>query len=118
MQCESFHSLYSSRITQFGSNTVDPSLGACAVYYWIWIHVLPKRGKYAIRQTVLILDSGAQTHELVKVPLTQLEDWDTKHDVVGKQIANHGSSYEPKDGSDDGVVRERAIVDGEIKASL
>ncbi|CZT12731.1 related to methionine transport protein, high affinity [Rhynchosporium agropyri] len=94
-------------------------LGACAVYYWLWIHVLPKRGKYAIRQTVLVLDSGAQTHKLVKVPLSELEEWDSKHDVVGKQVAGSGSSYEPKDGSeDDGVVRERILVDDSKKVEL
>ena len=90
------------------------SLAACALYYWIWVHFLPKRGGYAIRQTVLVLDSGAQTHELVKVPLSELEEWDAKHDVIGKQVAGSGSSYEPKEGSDDGgVVRERVLVDGD-----
>ncbi|KAK0102081.1 hypothetical protein ONS96_006045 [Cadophora gregata f. sp. sojae] len=90
-------------------------LAACALYYWVWVHFLPKRGGYAIRQTVLVLDSGAQTHELVKVPLSELEEWDAKHDVIGKQVAGSGSSYEPKEGSSDdgGVVRERVFVDGD-----
>ena len=32
------------------------SIGLCGVYYWLWIYILPKYGKYAIRQTRLVLD--------------------------------------------------------------
>jgi hypothetical protein len=52
---------------------------------------------------------------LVKVPLSELEEWDARHDVIGKQVAGSGSGYEPKEGSEDGggVFRERVVVDGE-----
>ncbi|OBT81058.1 hypothetical protein VE02_10313, partial [Pseudogymnoascus sp. 03VT05] len=57
-------------------------LAACSVYYWVWTHFLLRRGNYAIRQTVIVLDSGAQTHKLNKVPNSELAEWDAKHDVV------------------------------------
>ncbi|KAF2811971.1 high affinity methionine permease [Mytilinidion resinicola] len=59
----------------------------CGVYYYVWIHVLPKFGKYEIRQTVLVLDeSGATTHQLVRVPNAELAAWDAEHDVVGRVV--------------------------------
>nr|OQO22187.1 hypothetical protein B0A51_09242 [Rachicladosporium sp. CCFEE 5018] len=61
-------------------------IGLCGVYYYFWIYAIPKWRGYAIRQTRLVLDDGAVTHQLVKVPLTELEGWDDSHDVNGNKL--------------------------------
>lgn len=79
----------------------------CAVYYWVWIWLLPKIGGYQVRQEVLILDHGAQSQVLTKVPLAELALWDETHDTTGRrlddgsdgsveQIGVHGSSTPEK----------------------
>ena len=39
-----------------------------------------------MRQTVLILDDGSVTHQLIKVPNDQLKKWDTEHDEAGHSV--------------------------------
>jgi hypothetical protein len=58
----------------------------CGLYYVAWIYVLPRLGKYRIRQEVLVLDSGAQSHRLIKVSLDQLEEFEATHDAVGREV--------------------------------
>lgn len=57
------------------------------MYYWAWVSVLPRLGGYRLRQEVLELDSGAQSHSIVKVPLADLNDWDSTHDAVGRLLS-------------------------------
>ncbi|KFZ13115.1 hypothetical protein V501_03868 [Pseudogymnoascus sp. VKM F-4519 (FW-2642)] len=84
-------------------------LAACGVYYWVWTHFLPRRGNYALRQTVIVLDSGAQTHKLNKVPNSELAEWDARHDVIGKEISS-GSKVDSNTGSnEDEVIRQRVL---------
>ncbi|KAL5365158.1 amino acid permease-domain-containing protein [Aspergillus floccosus] len=56
----------------------------CGAYYFLWIKVLPKRGGYQFRQTIIQLDGGASAHRLVKVPNDQLAEWDAEHDATGR----------------------------------
>ncbi|KIW12680.1 hypothetical protein PV08_09958 [Exophiala spinifera] len=67
-------------------------IALCGVYYWLWIIAIPKWHGYRIRQQVDTLDSGANAHKLVKVPLDQVKEWDETHDPTGKLIADtlHG----------------------------
>ncbi|TDZ18190.1 High-affinity methionine permease [Colletotrichum orbiculare MAFF 240422] len=67
-------------------------LVGCGVYYWLWIFVVPKARGYSIRQQVLELADGAQSHELVKVPVAELGDWDAAHDNVGRPLRHVSSS--------------------------
>lgn len=60
----------------------------CVVYYVVWIYVLPKAGKYTVRQEILVLDNGATSHVLVKVPNSQVSEWDASHDPTGKSIVS------------------------------
>lgn len=60
------------------------SVALCGVYYFVWIKVLPKRGGYQFRQTIIQLDGGATAHQLVKVPNDQLAEWDAEHDATGR----------------------------------
>lgn len=62
------------------------SLIACAIYYYLWISVIPKLRGYRIRQEVLRLEDGAQSHKLVKVPVAKLAEWDATHDAVGRPL--------------------------------
>ncbi|KAF6814221.1 high affinity methionine permease [Colletotrichum plurivorum] len=61
-------------------------LVGCGVYYWLWIFVVPKARGYRIRQQVLELANGAQSHQLVKVPVVELAEWDATHDHVGRSL--------------------------------
>jgi hypothetical protein len=61
----------------------------CAAYYMVWIWLLPMLKGYRIRQELVNLGDGAQTHQLVKVPVAKLADWDATHDAVGRQITTH-----------------------------
>ncbi|KAJ5047677.1 uncharacterized protein L3040_003497 [Drepanopeziza brunnea f. sp. 'multigermtubi'] len=60
-------------------------LGVCALYYYLWIQVLPKRRGYEIRQELIVLETGEATNNLVNVPISQLAEWDRTHDVAGKR---------------------------------
>jgi amino acid transporter len=63
-------------------------LAACGIYYYVWIHLLPKLRHYQIRQGVVELDGGAITHTLVRVPNSEVADWDANHDVVGRSLTH------------------------------
>ncbi|KAG5720621.1 hypothetical protein E4T56_gene4549 [Termitomyces sp. T112] len=56
------------------------------IAYLLRIHVLPKLGGYAIRQSVEKLDDGAIINKLVKVPNAEVENWDATHDKHGEVI--------------------------------
>lgn len=43
-------------------------LVACGMFYVVWMILLPRIFRYKFRQQVLLLDNGAQTQVLVKVP--------------------------------------------------
>ncbi len=52
--------------------------------------MIPKISGYRIRQEVLVLDDGAQSHRVVKVSVAEVADWDAKHDAVGH--LHHGGA--------------------------
>ena len=62
----------------------------CGLYYFVWIQVLPRAMGYRVRQEVVQLDGGVQTHNLVKVPVDQLNEWDAMHDATGRIISTTG----------------------------
>lgn len=62
------------------------SLLACGVYYYLWIHAIPKWCGYRIRHETVVLAGGEVTHRLVKVDLDKLDEWDAKHDAGGDQV--------------------------------
>ncbi|KAF2093562.1 high affinity methionine permease [Rhizodiscina lignyota] len=66
----------------------------CSVYYWVWIGLLPKLGKYKIRQTYEDLGDGAVTHKLVRVRDEDVAQWDDEHDVTGRLVHRHGRELE------------------------
>jgi amino acid transporter len=69
----------------------------CGIYYWVWMKVLPRYGKYEMRSEVLdVDDNGANTHRLVKIPLTELEEWDATHDDAGNLRRRHSPTDSPQ----------------------
>lgn len=61
-----------------------------------------------MRQEVLVLDDGAQSHQLVKVPVAALSEWDATHDAVGRRLHVDAGSVGAL-GSVDGHERHVAI---------
>lgn len=89
--------------TRDGTNTNNPfSLIGCAVYYYFWIRVIPHFRGYRIRQETIVLEDGAQSHSLVKVPVGEIERWDATHDAVGRSLTRTSES-----GSDNNVASEK-----------
>ncbi|KAG7286728.1 hypothetical protein NEMBOFW57_009040 [Staphylotrichum longicolle] len=74
----------------------------CAVYYYFWIRVIPHFRGYRIRQETIVLEDGAQSHSLVKVPVGEIERWDATHDAVGRSLTRTSES-----GSDNNVASEK-----------
>jgi hypothetical protein len=60
------------------------SLLVCGLYYYVWAKVLPKWKGYVLRQELVDLGGGAETHIIKMVPVSQVADWDIDHDAVGR----------------------------------
>ena len=69
----------------------------CGIYYTMWIKILPRVGGYEMRYKVIVLGSGAEAHELVKVPKDKLEEWDREHDATGVQRRDSSNEEVEKD---------------------
>ncbi|ORY64479.1 amino acid permease-domain-containing protein [Pseudomassariella vexata] len=69
---------------------------ACGVYYFVWSKALPKLRCYELRQEVLNLGNGAQSHKIVKVPVDDVVEWDSTHDAVGRPL-DRGVTNSPHD---------------------
>lgn len=76
------------------------SLAVSAIAYFVWIVVLPKYGKYAVRQVVDHQDDGAQNLRVVKVPLAELEAWDATHNDHGDDILDTQWKAQGNNGAD------------------
>jgi hypothetical protein len=59
-------------------------IGICGAYYYVWMKVLPRWGKYAIRSQVD--DDCADPHRLVRVSDAEVAFWDASHDELGRAI--------------------------------
>ncbi|OOG00652.1 hypothetical protein ASPCADRAFT_125662 [Aspergillus carbonarius ITEM 5010] len=59
-------------------------IAACGAYYYLWIKILPRLGKYELRQTIITVGGDATAHKLVRVPVSQVEEWDREHDATGR----------------------------------
>ncbi|KAJ4299632.1 hypothetical protein N0V90_004878 [Kalmusia sp. IMI 367209] len=78
----------------------------CGIYYVAWIYIIPRLKGYRICQEVIVLDDGAQTHNLIKVPLNELAEWEATHDALGRSL-QHGDS------GSDSKERDEIVADGE-----
>lgn len=59
---------------------------ACGAYYVAWVKFIPRWRGYRLRQEVLQLEGGEQTHNLVKVPIADIPEWDLTHDAIGHPV--------------------------------
>ncbi|CAG8275050.1 unnamed protein product [Penicillium salamii] len=64
----------------------------CGIYYYLWIGLLPRWKGYEHRQTLVELDDGSITHQLVKVSKEDLTRWDDEHDATGRVYRRTGYS--------------------------
>jgi amino acid transporter len=79
-------------------------LALCALYYVVWIIVIPRVSGARMRYELVQLGNGAETHRLVKVPVDQLDRWDREHDATGaKAGAGHSDLFEKSEGSEENV---------------
>lgn len=86
---------------------------AVGVYYTVWKYVLPHFGGYRLRQEVLVLDNGAQSHQILKVPIEDVATWDATHDAVGRPLGDYSSdskeSNHGKGGEGVGVIEQKPV---------
>lgn len=71
------------------------SLIACGLYYYFWATLLPNWKGYQLRSEAVTLDNGVQSHEIRKVPVSELDEWEATHDVTGR-------------------LRQRAVLQSEV----
>lgn len=68
-------------------------VAACGIYYLLWVKLVPRWRGYRLRQEVLQLDGGEQSHHLVKVPVQELVEWDATHDAIGRRVDSNQSAH-------------------------
>lgn len=60
--------------------------------------MIPKWRRYAVRQRVVTWPDGAAGHEIVKIPLSEVAEWDATHDPTGRSLRapsiDHGEGAE------------------------
>lgn len=56
----------------------------CVFYYYVWAKILPKIYGYEHRVKFYSLANGEHGHSVIKVKLSELEDWDATYDGSGK----------------------------------
>jgi hypothetical protein len=58
-------------------------IALCAIYYFLWTWAIPHWQGYRLRQELIDLGNGAQSHRLKKVKVEDLPEWDSTHDAAG-----------------------------------
>ena len=56
-------------------------LGLCASYFAIWRYALPKLGGYVHREALYVLANGELGNTILKVKLSEVEEWDREHET-------------------------------------
>ena len=82
------------------------SLVLCGVYHWLWISVIPNWRGYKIRQEIIDVGNGAQTQTLIKVPVTELSEWDFTHDHAGNKLTHRVNVSQHEKGTNTGSGEE------------
>ncbi|CAA7267087.1 unnamed protein product [Cyclocybe aegerita] len=81
--------IYAGDVSFFYATYCIVGLGFLAVSAFVYLLViilLPRWGNYTIRQLLERLPDGAQANRLVKVPNSELAEWDATHDEHGDVI--------------------------------
>jgi hypothetical protein len=61
--------------------------------------LIPKWRGYQLRQVVIKLDNGAQTHEIKKIPNEELAEFDATHDAAGRLKVSSSFLHDQEKGS-------------------
>ena len=56
-------------------------LGLCALYFAVWRYALPKLGGYVHREVLYVLANGELGNTIIKVKLSEVEEWDREHET-------------------------------------
>lgn len=87
---------------------------AMGIYYWVWIKLLPKLGKYQIRtETMVSEQDGSVVHRLKKVKNPEVEEWDRTHDEAGNVLVEESGNLGMANGYLTRRVKIRGVVDVE-----
>lgn len=79
---------------------------AMGLYYYVWIKLLPKLGKYQIRTETVVSDQdGSVTHRLRNVKNDVVDEWDQTHDEAGNLLVDSGTT-----GTENGHLIKRVRV--------
>ncbi|KAF4466608.1 high-affinity methionine permease [Fusarium albosuccineum] len=70
----------------------------CGAYHWLWTEGIPKARGYRLRQEVVTFEDGAQSQTLVKVPLGELEAWNSTHDHAEHTLDPMSDGSSPRKG--------------------
>ncbi|KAL2829857.1 amino acid permease-domain-containing protein [Aspergillus pseudoustus] len=89
-------------------------LVACATYYVIWAYALPKWKGYQLRQELIELDNGAQSHQLKKIAHSEVAAWDAVHDVAGRRIDPDRQSSHSQPSVDEILVGTKEAGSGNV----
>lgn len=82
----------------------------CAVYYAFWCHILPRLGGYAIRtETIVLKADGSVTHRLLRIPNTEVAEYDRTHDGAGDLIQQEPQAIDG--GGSQGPERRQDVED-------
>lgn len=66
------------------------SIVGCGLYYAAWVFQIPRLLNYCLRQEVIVLEDGPQSHKLIMVPNAEVAIWDCDHDAVGRCVNHEG----------------------------
>ncbi|KAL1901117.1 hypothetical protein Sste5346_002184 [Sporothrix stenoceras] len=108
--------IYAGDVSFFYATYLLTGIGlvvACGLYYWAWVYWIPVLRGYRLRQEIVVLDDGAQTNNLVQVPVDELPTWDAEHDKIGRRLSEVGTNGKKSTttgvGKEEvGVITERA----------
>jgi len=58
------------------------------LYYFAWVHALPRLRHYSIRTLTVVNDDGSVVHQLKRVPNAEVAEWDRTHDDAGNVLGD------------------------------
>ncbi|KAF2227757.1 high affinity methionine permease [Elsinoe ampelina] len=58
------------------------------IYYYVWVHLLPRIRKYTIRTLTVVNKDGSVVHQLKRVPNAEVAEWDRTHDEAGNVLTH------------------------------
>lgn len=69
-------------------------IALCGLYYYVWMKLLPRLGNYSIRSEVIdVDDNGANTHRILRIPNSEVAEWDDTHDELGQKLRQRRGTH-------------------------